>query len=203
MKWLIYGAGLLLSSALLTALSMSGLAASLGGACFGIVTVVVYFLGVFFLPRRIIARISRRKAAAPAPVEDVAVREPPASEVKEMKRRPLRRDVVGYQLAIFVLAGLLLLACLNIGSRSSEIERLQAELEDEYHAGYNDGYAEGESSQGGEYYSCFSSGFSAGVAANSSGSIITGDDIEKSYLQWLADAGFSFSEWSDAKHDIP
>ena len=198
MKWLIYGAGLLLSSALLTALSMSGLAASLGGAGFGIVTVVVYFLGVFFLPRRIIARISRRKAAAPAPppAEPSAEGAPaPVPAKKEPKRRPCRPDVVGYQFVVAILVCLLIVCVVSIGSKSSEIDRLRSELEDSYHEGYEVGYAEGEShgyNVGAEavlddvdYYSCFSAGYDAGFITGQSDLSFPPDAVERVFQSWL------------------
>lgn len=206
MKWLIHGAGLIVSSVLLTALSMSGISASFGGVGFGILTVVVYFFGVFYLPRCIIRRVEAKRAAA-SPAESASE---DASPVKrEPKRMPCRPDVVGYQFAVAVLVCLLVACVLNVGSKSSEIDRLRAELEDSYHSGYEDGYSEGESHgvyigyeellDDVDYYSCFSSGFSSGVRAGSDGGIILPNTIEHLYLQWLAESDFTFSEWSDAK----
>ncbi|MDO4749614.1 MAG: hypothetical protein Q4A39_02105, partial [Eubacteriales bacterium] len=180
MKWLIHGAGLLLSSAILTALSMSGIASSLGGAGFGILTVAVYFFGVYFVPRRVVRRLALKKASAPAPPLESSVEDAPAPvpAKKEPKRRPCRPDAVGYQFAVAILVCLLIAGIVSIGSKSSEIDRLRAELEDSYHEGYEIGYSEGEShgyNVGAEailddidYYSCFSAGYDAGFATGQS-----------------------------------
>lgn len=58
MKWLVYGCGLLISSAALVALSMSGVFPALGGIGSGLLTVCVYFLGVYLAPRLIIIAFS-------------------------------------------------------------------------------------------------------------------------------------------------
>ena len=116
MKWLIHGAGLIVSSVLLTALSMSGISASFGGIGFGILTVFVYFFGAFYLPRCIIRRAGAKGASAP-PVESAF--EDAAPIKKEPKRSPCRPDVVGYQLAVAVLVCLLIACALNTGSKSS------------------------------------------------------------------------------------
>ena len=90
MKWLVYGCGLLISSAALVALSMSGVFPALGGIGSGLLTVCVYFLGVYLAPRLIIHRLQQRVSKEKP--EDIVTIEP--------NRKPVRRDVVGYQLAI-------------------------------------------------------------------------------------------------------
>lgn len=212
MKWLIHGVGLLLSSAILTALSMTGISYIFGGTGFGVLTAAIYFFGVFFFPRRIIRRVEAKKAAVPAPppaepsIEDAPA---PVPVKKEPKRRPCRPDVVGYQFAVGILVCLLIAGMVSIGSKSSEIDRLRAELEDSRHEGYEVGYSEGESHgydvgveavlDDVDYYSCFSAGYNAGVQAAADGGIILPPAIEHSYLQWLSESGLTFSEWSDAK----
>ena len=59
MKWLVYGCGLLISSAVLVALSMSGALPALGGIGSGLLTGCVYFLGVYLAPRLIIHRLQQ------------------------------------------------------------------------------------------------------------------------------------------------
>lgn len=92
MKWLVYGCGLLISSTVLVALSMSGVLPALGGIGSGLLTVCVYFLGVYLAPRLIIHRLQQRVSKEKP--EDIVTIEP--------NRKPVRRDVVGYQLAIFI-----------------------------------------------------------------------------------------------------
>lgn len=85
MKWLVYGCGLLISSAALVALSMSGVFPALGGIGSGLLTVCVYFLGVYLAPRLIIHRLQQRVSKEKP--EDIVTIEP--------NRKPVRRDVVG------------------------------------------------------------------------------------------------------------
>ena len=130
MKWLVYGCGLLISSAALVALSMSGVFPALGGIGSGLLTVCVYFLGVYLAPRLIIHRLQQRVSKEKP--EDIVTIEP--------NRKPVRRDVVGYQLAIFILVCASVLFALRCGSASSEVEQLQAQLEEQYHDRYEEGY---------------------------------------------------------------
>lgn len=190
MKWLIHCAGLIISSALLTALSMSGVSASFGGAGFGILTVVVYFFGVFYLPRCIVRRVKVKKAVAP-PVEPAFDDAAPIN--KEPKRRPCRPDVVGYQFAVAILVCLLVACALNTGSKSSEIDRLRAELEDSYHNGYEDGYSEGESHG-------YSIGYDNGVSDGSKYGYASGYAERNSELGGIHIPEQTFSEWSNSRH---
>ena len=88
MKWLVYGCGLLISSAALVALSMSRVFPALGGIGSGLLTVCVYFLGVYLAPRLIIHRLQQRVSKEKP--EDIVTIEP--------NRKPVRRDVVGKRL---------------------------------------------------------------------------------------------------------
>lgn len=190
MKWLIHGAGLIVSSVLLTALSMSGISASFGGVGFGILTVVVYFFGAFYLPRRIIRRVEAKRAAA-SPAESSSEEAVPVE--REPKRSPCRSDVVGYQLAVAVLVCLLVACVLNVGSKSSEIDRLRAELEDSYHNGYEDGYSEGESHG-------YSIGYDNGVSDGSEYGYASGYAERNSELGGIHIPEQTFSEWSNSRH---
>ena len=157
MKWLIYGAGLLVSAALLTALRTFGLYPATSPLGAGAVTVVIFFFGVYFFPRLIIRRIEAKRAAAPVDVSaavDVpapvivdapAPEETPEEVTAEPKRKPIRRDVAGYQLAVFVLVVLLVLSALDNGSLRSDIEEVQLQSDERYHDGYDEGYRDGES----------------------------------------------------------
>ena len=115
MKWLVYGCGLLISSAAFVALSMSGVFPALGGIGSGLLTVCVYFLGVYLAPRLIIHRLQQRVSKEKP--EDIVTIEP--------NRKPVRRDVVGYQLAIFILVCATVLLALRCGSASAEVDGLQ------------------------------------------------------------------------------
>ena len=197
MKWLIYGAGLLLSSAILTALSMTGISSIFGGTGFGALTVAIYFFGVFFIPRHIVHRLALKKASAPAPPPESSAEDTPAPVPvkKEPKRRPCRPDVVGYQFAVGILVCLLIAGMVSIGSKSSEIDRLRSELEDSYHEGYEVGYAEGESHgynvgveavlDDVDYYSCFSAGYDAGFVTGQSDLSFPPDAVERVFQSWL------------------
>ena len=198
MKWLIHGAGLLLSSTILTALSMTGISYIFGGTGFGVLAAAIYFFGVFFFPRRIIRRVESKKAAVPAPppAEPSAEDAPaPVPVKKEPKRRPCRPDVVGYQFAVGILVCLLIVGVVSIGSKSAEIDRLRSELEDSYHEGYEVGYTEGEShgyNVGAEavlddvdYYSCFSAGYDAGFITGQSDLSFPPDAVERVFQSWL------------------
>ena len=66
----------------------------------------------------------------------------PASQSEKAKHS--RRDVVGYQLALFILVCLSVLLALRYGSASNDVEQLQAQLEEQYHDGYEEGYADAE-----------------------------------------------------------
>ena len=161
MKWLVYGCGLLISSAALVALSMSGVFPALGGIGSGLLTVCVYFLGVYLAPRQ---RVSKEKP------EDIVTIEP--------NRKPVRRDVVGYQLAIFILVCASVLFALRCGSASSEVEQLQAQLEEQYHDRYEEGYADAESTayESGYDVGCkdgYSTGYADGDAAGRSAILST------------------------------
>lgn len=190
MKWLIHGVGLIVSSALLTALSMSGISSSFSGAGFGILTVVVYFFGVFYFPRCIIRRAEVKRASAP-PAESASEDAVPVK--REPKRRPCRPDVVGYQFAVAVLICLLVACALNVGSKSSEIDRLRAELEDSYHNGYEDGYSEGESHG-------YSIGYDNGVSDGSEYGYASGYAERNSELGGIHIPEQTFSEWSNSRH---
>ena len=156
MKWLIYGAGLLVSAALLTALRTFGLYPATSPLGAGAVTVVIFFFGVYFFPRLIIRRIEAKRAAvsvdvsaavdvpAPVIVDTPAPEETPEEVTAEPKRKPIRRDVAGYQLAVFVLVVLLVLSALNNGSLRSDIEELQLQNEEQYHDRYEEGYSAAE-----------------------------------------------------------
>ena len=152
MKWLVYGCGLLISSAALVALSMSGVFPALGGIGSGLLTVCVYFLGVYLAPRLIIhclqQRVSKEKP------EDIVTIEP--------NRKPVRRDVVGYQLAIFIFVCATVLLALRCGSASAEVDGLQAQLEEQYRDRYEEGYADAESTA---YESGYADGDAAGRSA--------------------------------------
>ena len=92
MKWLVYGCGLLISSAALVALSMSGVFPALGGIGSGLLTVCVYFLGVYLAPRLIIHRLQQRVSKEKP--EDIVTIEP--------NRKPVRRDISWLYLSLFV-----------------------------------------------------------------------------------------------------
>lgn len=152
MKWLVYGCGLLISSAALVALSMSGVFPALGGIGSGLLTVCVYFLGVYLAPRLIIHRLQQRVSKEKP--EDIVTIEP--------NRKPVRRDVVGYQLAIFILVCATVLLALRCGSASAEVDGLQAQLEEQYRDRYEEGYADAESTA---YESGYADGDAAGRSA--------------------------------------
>ena len=80
----------------------------------------------------------------------------------EPKRKPIRRDVVGYLLAVFILAVLLVLAALNNGGLRSDVEELQLQNEEQYHDGYNEGEAIGLDSG---YSNGYDAGYSEGQSA--------------------------------------
>jgi hypothetical protein len=168
MKWLVYGCGLLISSAALVALSMSGVFPALGGIGSGLLTVCVYFLGVYLAPRLIIHRLQQRVSKEKP--EDIVTIEP--------NRKPVRRDVVGYQLATFILVCASVLFALRCGSASSEVEQLQAQLEEQYHDRYEEGYADAESTayESGYDVGCkdgYSTGYADGDAAGRSAILST------------------------------
>lgn len=75
---------------------------------------------------------------------DKAVEEA-APIVKSRSAKSSRHDVVGYQLAIFILVCASVLLALRYGSASGEVEQLQAQLEEQYHDRYEEGYADAES----------------------------------------------------------
>lgn len=152
MKWLVYGCGLLISSAVLVVFSMSGAFPALGGIGSGLLTVCVYFLGVYLAPRLIIHRLQQRVLKEKP--EDVVTIEP--------NRKPVRRDVVGYQLAIFILVCASVLLALRYGSASAEVDGLQAQLEEQYYGRYSDGYADAE---GTAYESGYDAGYKDGYSA--------------------------------------
>ena len=159
MKWLIYGCGLLISSAVLIVLSMSGALPALGGIGSGLLTVCVYFLGVYLAPRLIIQRLLQRVPKEKP--EDIVPIEP--------KRKPIRRDVVGYQLVVFILVCLSVLLALRYGSASNDVEQLQSQLEEQYHDRYLEGYADAEAAayENGYNAGCedgYSTGYSEGDA---------------------------------------
>ncbi len=159
MKWLVYGCGLLISSAVVVALGMSGVLPALGGIGSGLLTVCVYFLGVYLAPRLIIQHLLQR-----------VPKERPDNLVPiEPKRKPIRRDVVGYQLAIFILVCLSVLLALRYGSASNDVEQLQSQLEEQYHDRYLEGYADAEAAayENGYNAGCedgYSTGYSEGDA---------------------------------------
>lgn len=68
-----------------------------------------------------------------------------APAVQHGKSKSFRRDVVGYHLAIFILVCASVLLALRYGSASSEVEQLQAQLEEQYHDRYEEGYADAKS----------------------------------------------------------
>jgi len=79
-----------------------------------------------------------------------------------------RRDVIGYQLAIFILVCASVLLALRYGSASSEVEQLQAQLEEQYHDRYEEGYADAEST-------AYESGYDAGCKDGYSTGYADGD----------------------------
>lgn len=164
-KWLVYGCGLLISSAALVALSMSGVFPALGGIGSGLLTVCVYFLGVYLAPRLIIHRLQQRVSKEKP--EDIVTIEP--------NRKPVRRDVVGYQLAIFILVCATVLLALRCGSASAEVDGLQAQLEEQYRDRYEEGYADAEST-------AYESGYDAGCKDGYSTGYADGDAAGRSAI---------------------
>ena len=158
MKWLIYGCGLLISSAVLIVLSMSGALPALGGIGSGLLTVCVYFLGVYLAPHFIIQRL-RHRVSEEKPDDLVPV---------EPKCKPVRRDVVGYQFAVLVFVALAVYAVVEIGWSKTEIEKLQAQLEVQYHDGYEEGYIDAEST-------AYENGYDAGCKDGYSTGYADGD----------------------------
>lgn len=165
MKWLVYGCGLLVSSAAFVALSMSGVFPALGGIGSGLLTVCVYFLGVYLAPRLIIHRLQQRVSKEKP--EDIVTIEP--------NRKPVRRDVVGYQLAIFILVCTTVLLALRCGSASAEVDGLQAQLEEQYRDRYEEGYADAEST-------AYESGYDAGCKDGYSTGYADGDAAGRSAI---------------------
>lgn len=85
------------------------------------------------------------------------------------KAKSSRRDVVGYQFAVFILIVLAVYAVVKIGWSKAEIEKLQAQLEEQYHDGYEEGYADAEAAayENGYNAGCedgYSTGYSEGDA---------------------------------------
>lgn len=157
MKWIIHGAGLLISAILLTALRTFGLYPSTSPVGAGVATVLIFFLGVYFFPRLIIKSVENKRASAPPDTPAVHQDEPsvePAplpecstveAPVPKRKYKPIRRDVAGYQLAVFCLSVVAVLSVLNYFSMRSDADALQAQLEEQYHDRYEEGYSDAES----------------------------------------------------------
>lgn len=184
MKWLIYGAGLLVSSIALTALRLSPLWQHLGGLAVGLITCAVYFFGVFFIPRKVVALIEARKAARTASASEV----PPVQPV-EPKRRPCKPYASGYQLVILVLAVALFLSLITESPAYRDLENeMETAVDEAYREGYNAGYDEGSA---GRYEEGYLDGYNDGYEYRDSGGL---------WLPSERDALPSFSEWSDAKH---
>ena len=84
------------------------------------------------------------------------------------KVKSSRRDVVGYQFAVFILVCLLVLLTLRYGSVSNDVQQLQAQLEVQYHDGYEEGYIDAEST-------AYESGYDAGCEDGYSTGYADGD----------------------------
>ena len=138
---------------------------ALGGIGSGLLTVCVYFLGVYLAPRLIIHRLQQRVSKEKP--EDIVTIEP--------NRKPVRRDVVGYQLAIFILVCATVLLVLRCGSASAEVDGLQAQLEEQYRDRYEEGYADAEST-------AYESGYDAGCKDGYSTGYADGDAAGRSAI---------------------
>lgn len=90
-------------------------------------------------------RIQAERKAAPPP--DPAEPVPSIEQKPEPKRRPIPSyDKVGYQFAIFILSGLLFIAFINYASSNSQLQDVEASMEElEYEASraYDNGYEAG------------------------------------------------------------
>lgn len=166
MKWLMHGAGLLVSAVIITALRTFGLDAAFGGIGTAAVSVLVFFFGVYFFPRLIIRRIEARRAAAPVPEAPpspaLSVDELPSVESDvEPKRKPIRPCVSGYQLAVAILLFFSIFFAIKYFSASGHADELSAASEARYHEGYEAGYQDaGDTS----YESGYEEGRQHGVA---------------------------------------
>ncbi len=182
MKWLIRGAGLLLSSVIVTALGLSPLWRHLGGLGAAIITCGVYALGVYFIPNKIIPVVEARQAAR-------SIRKAECLEAKEPKHRPCRPYTSGYQLVIIVLAVALFLSLITESPAHRELKNeMETAADEAYREGYNDGYEEGSA---GRYEEGYLDGYTDGYEYKESGGL---------WLPSERDTPPSFSEWSDAKH---
>ena len=188
MKWLIYGAGLLVSSIILTALRFSPMWPHLGGLGAGLITCALYFFGVFFIPRKVIPLADARKKSSPSASEG----SPSDKPAKRPKLRPCRPDVVGYQFAIFILIAALFVSLITDSPAYRELENeMEVAVNEAYHEGYNDGYDDGYADTSERYDEGYLDGYADGYEYCENGGL---------WLPSERDTPPSFSDWSNAKH---
>ena len=133
MKLLIYVGGLLVSSALVVILGISGVMATLGSVGANLIASSIYCLGVYVIPRLIIKRLQKR----------VPEKKPSNSVSAEPEHKSIRHDLSGYQFAVFFLVCLFIGSIIQDCDKSAEIEKLEIQLEEQYHDRYEEGYDEG------------------------------------------------------------
>ena len=166
MKWVIRIVGFLVTAAVLTLLR----SAQLPVAAVGIITAAVFYLGIFFIPDRIIRAAEAKRAHdapsvpdAPAPdaPEEIcaypmmkqasaaleAPASPPPKEEKAAEHRPLRPYNSGYVLVILCLVVLLALSIFTKSPAEKELENEYRtsleEMEAQKDAEYSEGYDAG------------------------------------------------------------
>ena len=133
MKLLIYVGGLLVSSALVVVLGISGVMSTLGSVGANLLASSIYCLGVYVIPRLIIKRLQKR----------VPEKKPSTSTFAESEHKPVRSDFSGYQFEVYILLCFSIISVFQLGSKSAEIEKLETQLEKQYHDRYEEGYDEG------------------------------------------------------------
>lgn len=125
---------------------------------------------------RLLSRcISRAAPHHSSPSAGVSKEKPEDIVTIEPNRKPVRRDVVGYQLAIFILVCATVLLALRCGSASAEVDGLQAQLEEQYRDRYEEGYADAEST-------AYESGYDAGCKDGYSTGYADGDAAGRSAI---------------------
>lgn len=179
MRWGMRFLGLLFASAALVAIKYASLYPSDSPAGAAIVTGLIFFFGVYFIPDRITRQIEKKRAEAPdapdaptadvpeeicapemkqaIPAQDTPVEHMPKEE-KVPKRRRIPSDVVGYQFAVFILLCLAVLFAINSFGASAQIEELNIKLDERYH----DGYRDAENDIGRTTFAAYSEGLDIG-----------------------------------------
>lgn len=141
-----------MTSVVLTVLPKSLLWSHLSPVAVGIITGAVFYLGVFFIPKKVIALIDARKANRPAPPQPLPSPEPllspesvPVQGAKE-RHRQSNQHALWYILVILILSAALLLSFIIGSSAYRELKReTEIALAEQYDSGHNDGYKRGKS----------------------------------------------------------